>query len=182
MFTQEWRRLQCSLLSPQAKNVLRNLEVWIISWITTIEKPYQYSDSISKFDIYLKNNRKILGEETFKRIDKLTSMMNVCSSSWAYCYKKKVMDLEQHTTSICESLNNSLKQFTKSPMASLTFANSAVMCINHSDKLLKKRKMHNEQNISLTRQIIFGDISLNLLTRKAQCAAEELMQYKVRIS
>lgn len=64
-------------------------------------------------------------------------------------------------------------------MASLTLANSAMICINHSDTVLQKRKMVNEMENNKTRDILFGDQSVNLLTRKSQKIINDLLKLKV---
>jgi hypothetical protein len=147
--------------------VLKVLELWIMSWITDISKPYQFRDSFNKFSEFLKVSRSIL-RHVYPTVDELISSMEQNSSSWALCFKKDVMDLEQHTTSIGESLNSSLKKYKAVPMASLTLTNSAMTCIDHSQTFLTKRKIQNVQNNNKSRAIMFGDVKLNHLTKKAQ--------------
>ena len=127
----------------------------------------------------LKDKRSILGM-CYKKIDSLVSSMVTNSTQWALCYKKPVMDLLQHTTSIGESFNASLKKHTSTAMASLTIANSAVSCVNHSEKMLKKRKMMNTTNSSKARMIHFGDQCLNMLTLKTQHTVKDLLEQMVR--
>lgn len=141
-------------------------------------KPYQYHDSLQKCIYYLNSNKSLLGT-SYPKIDSIVTSMQHCSSSWALCYKKHTLDLLHHTTSIGESLNSSLKNYKNSPMASLTLANSAMICINHSDTVLQKRKMVNEMENNKTRDILFGDQSVNLLTRKSQKIINDLLKLKV---
>lgn len=168
----------CSKLSADAKKVVLIVETWIQTWINTLLKPYQYHDSLKKCINYLNTNRSALGE-SYCKIDSIITSMRHCSSSWALCYKKHTLDLLQHTTSIGESLNASLKNHRNSPMAALSIANSAMVCINHSDTVLQKRKMVNEMENDKSRTINFGDQSLNLLTRKSQTIINELLELKV---
>lgn len=149
------------------------------SWITVLSKPYQFLDSYQKCMEYLNNNRSLLIGGSFVQAEKIITSMKQCSYKWALCYKKHILDLEQHTTSIGESLNSSLKNHRNSPMAALSLASSAMTCIDHSDNFLKKRKLVNEQDNVKSRTIIFGDQNLNLLTRKAQGLIQELLKLKV---
>jgi len=178
LFTQVWRGIKFSNLSAEGQTLLKFLEKWVMTWVSTVKKPYQYDDSFKKFKDLLQTKRSVLGG-AYMKVDSLISSMENSSSSWALCFKKHIMDLEQHTTSIGESFNASLKKHKTGSMASLTLANSAVTCIHHSDTLLKKRKMDNSINHNKFRDIQFGDTSLNLLTRKAQDTIEELIEQKV---
>lgn len=155
------------------------MESWISSWIHNVSEKHQFLHSLSEFQNLLQKKRSILGP-CYKKIDSLVSSMTTNSTQWALCYKKPVMDLLQHTTSIGESFNASLKKHSSTSMASLTIANSAVTCVSHSEKMLKKRKMMNTTNSTKARMIHFGDQSLNMLTLKTQQTVKDLLKQMVR--
>ena len=126
----------------------------------------------------LEENRSVLGH-AYAKVDGLVNSMNNCSAQWALCMKRHVMDLNQHTTSIGESYNSSLKSSNNKPMASLSLANSALTCVQHSETLLKKRQLFNAMNSTKSRNFAFGDLHLNILTPKAQGIIEALVEKKV---
>ena len=88
------------------------MKVWIDSWIKSIEHEYQFIHSFHELEKYAKKDKKVIGIPTYKRLMTIVERMDCCSTKWARCYKKHLLDLEQSTSSIGESSNSSLKGST----------------------------------------------------------------------
>mmetsp|Transcript_2524 Transcript_2524/g.2829 ORF Transcript_2524/g.2829 Transcript_2524/m.2829 type:complete len:364 (+) Transcript_2524:2-1093(+) len=148
LFTQEWMSIPRNHLSDEARKHLDFLKRWIDSWITNIDKEYQFLDSLQKFYDHIKSDhvtkmfsktRNTANMTVLGIVMKLVKNMEMSSTKWAKCYKTSAMDLEQTTSSIGESANGSLKNFDNGKLASKTIATSAGSQILHSNHLNKKR-------------------------------------------
>ena len=66
----------------------------------------------------------------------IVERMDCCSTRWARCYKKHLLDLEQSTSSIGESSNSSLKgSVKKGSMAAMKLSKSADTQVKNSNSL-----------------------------------------------
>ena len=101
--------------------------------------------------------------------------MYACTAKWARCYRRQKMDLEHTTSSIGESMNASLKGFSAKKMNVLTIANSATMCVDHSNNLARKREKRNatQLNTNITPSLM----PLHKLIKNAMPVQDHLTHY-----
>ena len=109
---------------------------WIDSWVKDIEHEYQFIHSFKELEKYAKKEKKTIGIQTYKCVMTILERMDCCTSKWARCYKKNLLDLEQSTSSIGESSNSSLKgSVKKGSMAAMKLSKSADATVKNSKSL-----------------------------------------------
>ena len=138
-----------------------------MSWISSISHEYQFLDSLAKFKSKLAMVKTVLGTTMYTKVSKIFSSMQCCTTKWAKCYKKSVMDLEHTTTSPGESMNKSMKYYSKRPMAGMNLDKSAKTMLNHSEHFDQKRDNHNAKQLNSRTVDIFMP-EQNLLTKYCQ--------------
>ena len=116
------------------------MKAWIDSWIKEIEHEYQFVYSSKQLETYAKKVKNTLGIKTYKQVMTIVERMDCCTTKWAKCYKKCILDLGQSTSSIGESSNSSLKgSIKKGSMAAMKLAKSADVQIKNLNSLEVRR-------------------------------------------